>query len=50
MFEVQAANVTTIKNDLLSGVTVALAFVPETVTFAFVAGEAPLVGLYTAFI
>lgn len=38
-----------IKNDLLSGLTVALALVPEAVAFAFVAGVDPLVGLYAAF-
>lgn len=37
------------KNDLLSGLTVALALVPEAVAFAFVAGVDPLVGLYGAF-
>ena len=36
--------------DILSGLTVALALVPEAVAFAFVAGVAPLVGLYAAFI
>lgn len=38
------------KNDTLSGVTVALALVPEAVAFAFVAGVHPLVGLYAAVI
>ncbi len=38
------------KNDLLSGLTVALALVPEAVAFAFVAGVEPLVGLYAAFL
>jgi len=38
------------KNDILSGLTVALALVPEAVAFAFVAGVEPLVGLYAAFI
>lgn len=38
------------KTDILSGVTVALALVPEAIAFAFVAGVAPLVGLYAAFI
>lgn len=38
------------KSDILSGITVALALVPEAVAFAFVAGVAPLVGLYAAFI
>jgi len=37
------------RNDILSGLTVALALVPEAVAFAFVAGVEPLVGLYAAF-
>ena len=37
------------KDDILSGLTVALALVPEAVAFAFVAGIDPLVGLYGAF-
>lgn len=37
------------KNDILSGLTVALALVPEAVAFSFVAGIDPLVGLYGAF-
>ncbi|MGR3320650.1 MAG: SulP family inorganic anion transporter [Pseudooceanicola sp.] len=36
--------------ELLSGLTVALALVPEAVAFAFVAGVQPLVGLYAAFL
>ncbi|NOX72192.1 MAG: SulP family inorganic anion transporter [Alphaproteobacteria bacterium] len=36
--------------EILSGLTVALALVPEAVAFSFVAGVAPLVGLYAAFI
>lgn len=39
-----------IRTDLLAGLTVALALVPEAVAFAFVAGVHPLVGLYAAFI
>lgn len=39
-----------IKIEVLSGLTVALALVPEAVAFAFVAGVHPLVGLYAAFI
>ncbi len=39
-----------IKTEILSGLTVALALVPEAVAFAFVAGVHPLVGLYAAFI
>lgn len=37
------------KDDILSGLTVSLALVPEAVAFAFVAGVDPLVGLYAAF-
>lgn len=36
--------------DILSGLTVALALVPEAVAFAFLAGVPPLVGLYAAFV
>ena len=36
--------------DTLAGLTVSLALVPEAIAFAFVAGVAPLVGLYAAFI
>jgi len=38
-----------LKNDILSGVTVSLALVPEAIAFAFVAGVSPLIGLYSAF-
>lgn len=37
------------KDDVLSGLTVAFALVPEAVAFAFVAGIPPTVGLYSAF-
>ena len=39
-----------VKIEILAGLTVALALVPEAVAFAFVAGVHPLVGLYAAFI
>ncbi|MDM7983138.1 MAG: SulP family inorganic anion transporter [Maricaulis sp.] len=39
-----------IRIEVLAGLTVALALVPEAVAFAFVAGVEPLVGLYAAFI
>ena len=42
-------SVTQVRTDILSGLTVALALVPEAVAFAFVAGLHPLVGLYAAF-
>jgi SulP family sulfate permease len=38
-----------VKNEITSGLTVALALVPEAVAFSFVAGVDPLVGLYAAF-
>lgn len=38
------------KDDLLSGLTVALALVPEAVAFAIIAGVPPIVGLYAAFL
>lgn len=38
------------KNELLSGLTVALALVPEAVAFAMIAGLSPLTGLYAAFV
>lgn len=37
------------KNEVLSGLTVALALIPEAVAFALIAGLAPLTGLYAAF-
>ncbi len=38
-----------IQSDIFSGLTVALALVPEAVAFSFVAGVSPIVGLYGAF-
>ena len=49
MFNLIANKQSNIKNDVLSGITVALALVPEAVAFAFVAGVEPMVGLYAAF-
>ena len=43
-------DVTRVRIEVLAGLTVALALVPEAVAFAFVAGVHPLVGLYAAFI
>ena len=50
MFELIRHKTASHKADLLSGLTVALALVPEAVAFAFVAGVEPMVGLYAAFI
>lgn len=50
MFKLFAKTTKTLKNDILSGLTVSLALVPEAVAFSFVAGVDPLVGLYAAFL
>ena len=49
MFSLGRGSDVSIRNEILSGLTVALALVPEAVAFAFVAGVDPLVGLYAAF-
>ncbi|OMH38109.1 SulP family inorganic anion transporter [Motiliproteus sp. MSK22-1] len=49
MFQLAVKTTRNLKSDVLSGLTVALALVPEAVAFAFVAGVEPLVGLYAAF-
>jgi SulP family sulfate permease len=38
-----------IKSEILSGLTVALALIPEAIAFALIAGLSPLTGLYAAF-
>lgn len=49
MFTIVSSRKECIKNDLLSGLTVALALVPEAVAFALLAGIPPIHGLYAAF-
>ena len=49
MFDLFTKKRGNLKDDILSGLTVALALVPEAIAFAFVAGVPPLVGLYAAF-
>ena len=49
MFEPHYRKSISMKADILSGLTVALALVPEAVAFSFVAGVHPLSGLYAAF-
>ncbi len=49
MFQLVSKASANARVDVLSGLTVALALVPEAVAFAFVAGVHPLVGLYAAF-
>ena len=43
-------SISLLRVEILAGLTVAIALVPEAVAFAFVAGVEPLVGLYAAFI
>ncbi|GJM22789.1 MAG: sodium-independent anion transporter [Planctomycetota bacterium] len=50
MFNLIGTTKSGLGSDLLSGLTVALALVPEAVAFAFVAGVDPIVGLHAAFI
>ncbi|MDH3796700.1 MAG: SulP family inorganic anion transporter, partial [Flavobacteriaceae bacterium] len=38
------------RTEILSGLTVALALVPEAIAFALIAGLSPLTGLYAAFV
>jgi len=50
IFDLRGSASGSAKTEILSGLTVALALVPEAVAFAFLAGVPPLVGLYAAFI
>ncbi len=50
MFNIKTYKSQNIKNDILSGLVVAVALVPEAIAFSFIAGVSPIVGLYTAFI
>ena len=50
LFKLSGSDVTVdYKNEILSGLTVALALVPEAIAFALIAGLSPLTGLYAAF-
>ena len=50
MFDIKKYSSANIKNDILSGLVVAVALVPEAIAFSFIAEVSPIVGLYTAFI
>lgn len=50
MFNIKNYSTSNIKNDILSGMVVAVALVPEAIAFSFIAEVSPIVGLYTAFI
>ncbi len=49
LFKLRIERPHNLKNDILSGLTVALALVPEAVAFSFVAKVDPIIGLYAAF-
>lgn len=49
LFNLLSTRPQNLRSDVLSGITVALALVPEAVAFAFVAGVDPIVGLHAAF-
>ncbi|MEE9403839.1 MAG: SulP family inorganic anion transporter [Algisphaera sp.] len=49
-FELRSSRPASVKADVLAGLTVAFAMVPEVVAFAFVLGVNPLIGLYSAFV
>ncbi len=46
LFKIQKKS---LKNEVLSGLTVAIALVPEAVAFGFLAGVSPVIALYSAF-
>jgi len=50
VFDIRKYTSPNIKNDILSGLVVAVALVPEAIAFSFIAEVSPIVGLYTAFI
>ncbi len=50
MFDIRRYKHENIKNDILSGLVVAVALVPEAIAFSFIVDVSPIVGLYTAFI
>jgi len=50
LFNLRNYSTQAIKNDVLSGLVVAVALVPEAIAFSFIAEVSPIVGLYTAFI
>ena len=49
LFKLKIERPRNLKNDILSGLTVALALIPEAVAFSFVAHVDPVIGLHAAF-
>jgi len=39
-----------LKNEILAGLTVAMTMIPESLSFAILAGLSPITGLYAAFL
>jgi len=50
LFNISNYKTDNLKNDILSGLVVAVALVPEAIAFSFIADLSPIIGLYTAFI
>ena len=50
MFNIKNYTSDSIRQEILSGLVVAVALVPEAIAFSFIVGVNPIVGLYTAFI
>ncbi|MFT5127379.1 MAG: SulP family sulfate permease [Rhodothermales bacterium] len=48
-FRLKPLSASSVKNDVLSGMTVSLMLIPEAIAFAFVAGVDPVIGLFSAF-
>ena len=49
LFQLQTEWFGNVRNDLLAGMVVALALIPEAIAFSIIAGVDPQVGLYAAF-
>ncbi|MEP4555885.1 SulP family inorganic anion transporter [Cobetia amphilecti] len=49
MFDLITKRQTTLRNDVLAGLTAVLTLIPEAIAFTFVAGIDPLMGLYGSF-
>ena len=50
LFSRSAFNNINLKNEILAGLTVAMTMIPESLSFAILAGLSPLTGLYAAFL
>ncbi|WP_033477585.1 SulP family inorganic anion transporter, partial [Erwinia amylovora] len=50
MFNLNNFRAKDVKNDVLAGVVVSVALIPEATAFSLLAGLSPTIGLHTAFI